>query len=84
MQFLLILIFLSLYNIIHRTFTNKIKYIMYNAPYAPLFLYYYTEVAGANGTSHRCYFQIKKINVNASLVFHKIPSPPYSIVSDIV
>lgn len=30
------------------------------------------KAAGANGTSSRCYFQIKKINVDTSLVLYEI------------
>lgn len=58
---------------------NKITY-----PVRTSFSLYYTEAAGANGSSRRCYFQIKKINVNASLVLHEIPSPLFYILRYII
>lgn len=42
------------------------------ASFSLSFLFYPAEVAGANGTSSRCYFQIKEINVDASVVLREI------------
>lgn len=59
------------YRYIHKL--NKIRNAHYVRPVRTSFSLCYNAAAGANGTSHRCYFQIKKINVNASLVLREIP-----------